>query len=49
MIAALLALIADTAANPTAAGPLTLIIPIAVLIVVIAIWWVTWRRRRART
>ena len=49
MIAALLALIADAGTNATAAGPLTLAIPVGVLIVVLAVWWAVWRRRRART
>ena len=49
VIAAALALIADAGTNATAAGPLTLAIPVGVLIVVLAIWWAVWRRRRART
>jgi len=49
VIAAALALIADAGTNSTAAGPLTLIVPVGVLIVVLAVWWVVWRRRRART
>lgn len=48
MIVAALSLIADAGTNATAAGPLTLVVPVGVLIVVIAIWWVVWRRR-ART
>jgi membrane protein DedA with SNARE-associated domain len=42
-------LIADAGTNATAAGPLTLIVPVGVLIVVIALWWFVWRRRRPRT
>ncbi len=49
MIAAALALIADAGTDATAAGPLTLIVPVGVLIVVLAIWWGIWRRRRPRT
>jgi hypothetical protein len=45
----MLALIADAGANSTAAGPLTLAVPVGVLLVVIVVWWVVWRRRRART
>jgi hypothetical protein len=41
--------LADAGANSTSAGPLTLAIPVGVLIVVVAVWWVVWRRRRART
>jgi hypothetical protein len=48
VIAALLSSIADAGTNATAAGPLTLVVPVGVLIVVLAIWWVIWRRR-ART
>ena len=39
VIAAALALIADAGTNATAAGPLTLVIPVGVLIVVLAVWW----------
>ena len=36
---ALASLIADAGANTTGAGPLTLILPLALLIIVLALWW----------
>jgi len=41
--------IADAGANTTGAGPLTLILPLVLLIVVLAFWWIGLRRRRGAT
>jgi hypothetical protein len=40
--------IAGAGANTTSAGPLTLILPLVVLAVVVAVWWIGLRRGHAR-
>lgn len=43
----IVATLATAGTNTTGAGPLTLILPLALLVVVIAVWWIGMRRRGA--